>query len=34
MFEISKQEAIDIDEEIDFTIAELMYLNRKKSEAA
>jgi len=34
MFEIPRPEAIDIDEEIDFTIAELMFMNRKKSEAA
>jgi CMP-N-acetylneuraminic acid synthetase len=31
LFEIDKREAIDIDEEIDFRIAELMYLDQTQS---
>jgi CMP-N-acetylneuraminic acid synthetase len=34
MFEIPRLEAIDIDEEHDFVVAELLYQHRKKSEAA
>lgn len=34
MFEIDRQEALDIDEEIDFKVAELMYLSRLKEDSS